>query len=57
MNHTSKAMRSATITPQILICASTAAPASGAGDIRHGSDVFAEECAECHSVREGKHRL
>lgn len=25
-------------------------------DVKRGSDVFAEQCAECHSVREGKHK-
>lgn len=27
-----------------------------AADLRHGEDVFAQECAECHSVREGKNK-
>lgn len=27
-----------------------------AADVRHGTDVFAQECAECHSVREGKNK-
>ena len=27
---------------------------AGAADVAKGGDVFAEECAECHSVREGK---
>ncbi len=27
-----------------------------AGNPRHGEDVFAAECAECHSVREGKNK-
>jgi len=27
-----------------------------AADLRHGGDVFAQECAECHSVREGKNK-
>lgn len=27
-----------------------------AADVRHGEDVFAQECAECHSAREGKNK-
>ena len=27
-----------------------------AADVAKGGDVFAEECAECHSVREGKNK-
>lgn len=27
-----------------------------AADLRHGEEVFAQECAECHSVREGKNK-
>ena len=29
---------------------------AGAADVAKGGDVFAEECAECHSVREGKNK-
>ncbi|WP_374265471.1 c-type cytochrome [Zoogloea sp.] len=31
-------------------------PALAAGDVEKGKDVFATECAECHSVREGKNK-
>ena len=31
-------------------------PARAAGDVDKGKDVFATECAECHSVREGKNK-
>ncbi len=30
--------------------------ARAAADVGKGGDVFAEECAECHSVREGKNK-
>lgn len=30
--------------------------ARAAGDVEKGKDVFATECAECHSVREGKNK-
>lgn len=30
--------------------------AQAGGDARRGSDVFAAECAECHSPRPGKHK-
>ncbi len=30
--------------------------AHAAGDVKRGSDVFAEQCAECHSVKEGKNK-
>jgi cytochrome c len=38
----------------LLLAAGLAAPAFGAGDAAAGGKVFATECAECHSVREGK---
>lgn len=31
-------------------------PAHAAGDAAKGADVFAEECAECHSPKEGKNK-
>ena len=31
-------------------------PARAGGDVEKGKDVFASECAECHSVREGKNK-
>lgn len=31
-------------------------PALAAGDVEKGKDVFATECAECHSVRDGKNK-
>ncbi|MGM9487631.1 c-type cytochrome [Ideonella sp. YS5] len=33
-----------------------ASPARAAGDAALGKDVFAEQCSECHSVKEGKHK-
>lgn len=33
-----------------------ALPARAAGDATHGADVFAQECAECHSPKEGKNK-
>jgi cytochrome c len=33
-----------------------AAQRAQAGDTAHGADVYKAECAECHSVREGKHK-
>ena len=30
--------------------------AHAAGDVEKGKDVFSTECAECHSVREGKNK-
>jgi len=30
--------------------------AHAAGDATRGSEVFAQECSECHSVREGKNK-
>lgn len=32
------------------------APARAAGDAKIGSAVFAEQCAECHSLKEGKNK-
>lgn len=31
-------------------------PARAAGDAARGSSVFAEQCAECHSLKEGKNK-
>lgn len=31
-------------------------PASAAGDPARGANVFAEECAECHSVQPGRNK-
>ncbi|WP_374561842.1 cytochrome c family protein [Ideonella sp.] len=31
-------------------------PAQAAGDAKVGSAVFAEQCAECHSLKEGKNK-
>jgi cytochrome c len=33
-----------------------ASPYARAGDVSAGSDVFKTECAECHSVKEGKNK-
>ncbi|MBR0568237.1 c-type cytochrome [Azoarcus sp. L1K30] len=33
-----------------------ALPARAGGKVQNGEDVFAQECAECHSVREGKNK-
>jgi cytochrome c len=32
------------------------AAAQAAGDVRLGADLFAEHCAECHSLKEGKNK-
>ena len=37
-------------------CATNAWAQTAPVDIRRGADVFAEQCAECHSVREGKQK-
>lgn len=40
-----------------LSLAAGALPAAhAAGDVAKGNDVFAQECAECHSPREGKNK-
>lgn len=40
----------------ILLALGTATEALAAGDVGKGSELFAQECAECHSVREGKNK-
>ena len=35
-------------------CLGLAATAHAAGDAKHGADVFAEECGDCHSAVPGK---
>ena len=40
----------------LAVLASTASLEAQAADVAKGGDVFAEECAECHSVREGKNK-
>jgi cytochrome c len=46
--------------PHALIALALAAllpvAASANGDVQHGSDVFAEHCAECHSLKQGKNK-
>lgn len=37
-------------------CAALPAAAQPADAVKRGSDVFAAECAECHSVRAGRHK-
>lgn len=39
-----------------LLAALLSLPTAAAGDPGRGKDVFASECAECHSVREGKNK-
>ena len=45
-----------------LICVAAASalmtprPAIAAGDVKRGADVFDSQCAECHSVRQGKNK-
>lgn len=33
-----------------------ASTAQAAGDVQLGADVFATHCAECHSLKDGKHK-
>lgn len=40
----------------LLLGTAAALPARAAGDPHRGADQFAEECAECHSVRAGKNK-
>ena len=40
----------------LLASAGTPAQAQPAGDAKLGASVFSAECAECHSVRPGKHK-
>lgn len=40
----------------LLMALASGIPVARAADLRHGEDVFAQECAECHSVREGKNK-
>ena len=39
-----------------LLAVSLSFQARAAGNVEAGKDVFATECAECHSVREGKNK-
>ena len=48
-----RAMRAAAALASALLGAATA---QAAGDAALGADVFATHCAECHSVRAGKHK-
>jgi cytochrome c len=38
------------------LASSLSLEARAAGDVAKGKDVFATECAECHSAREGKNK-
>jgi cytochrome c len=43
------------LAPPALVCASAmlAASAASAGDAAHGKQVFAQQCAACHSSKDG----
>jgi cytochrome c len=40
----------------VIVAAGWAAPPARAGDADAGKDVFKSECAECHTVREGRNK-
>lgn len=48
--------RSALFLSFVAVTATVSLEARAAADVARGGDVFAEECAECHSVREGKNK-
>ncbi|MDD3326439.1 MAG: c-type cytochrome [Zoogloea sp.] len=48
--------RSALFLSLVAVTATVSLEARAAADVVRGGDVFAEECAECHSVREGKNK-
>jgi cytochrome c len=51
-------MISRTVLPLLVVAAasSLSLQARAAADVEKGKDVFATECAECHSAREGKNK-
>ncbi|MBS0354686.1 MAG: c-type cytochrome [Proteobacteria bacterium] len=51
-------MISRTLLPLLVVAAASSLSfqARAAGDVEKGKDVFATECAECHSAREGKNK-
>jgi len=40
----------------LLVLLAMAGTAHAAGDVAKGGELFAQECAECHSVKEGKNK-
>jgi cytochrome c len=40
----------------LLLGWATASPIARAGDATAGADVFKSECAECHTVKEGRNK-
>ena len=40
----------------VWVALATLPAAQAAGDAKLGADVFATHCAECHSLKEGKHK-
>ena len=49
-------MRAALQAAVLLGCGWTVLPASAAGNVERGADVFDAQCAECHSVKPGKNK-
>ncbi|MCV2361632.1 c-type cytochrome [Paucibacter sp. TC2R-5] len=39
-----------------LVCGAASTSARADGEIKKGAEVFATQCAECHSLKEGKHK-
>lgn len=49
-------MKLRTLTASLLALWGAGAWAQVNVDLKRGADVFSEQCAECHSVRDGKHK-
>lgn len=57
-NHRRMIVKLAALTATLLALQGTGvwAQTSANADVKRGANVFAEECAECHSMREGKQK-
>lgn len=50
------ALLTRTLASLLLIASAAPQLAHAAGDVKKGADVFDSQCAECHSVRQGKNK-
>lgn len=56
MNNSMEALLRLLLLAGVLGSGAHTLPALAAGDAGKGADVFAQECAECHSPKEGKNK-
>lgn len=56
MNHTMKKQTPSLVLAAAVLLSSYSLAAHAAGDVTRGTKLYDEECAECHSLKEGKNK-